>query len=178
MGSHHEEVAGGVFFKDAVGRGVDPGGILDAEPDNLVLEHLLPFALAEDVQPPGPAQRFRDQRPGVQQAVEALLVVQAADGDHAMVARLVRDALRDGGVGDDGEVGQFAPHRGVLAREHHEAVEAPDNPLVHPGADAVHQAHQALAVVLQAEQLVEVQFQHLQATVLDVRDEGRFRREE
>ena len=123
------------------------------------------------------AQPLREQGPGVQQAVEALLVVQPTHGDYAVVAGFALDVRHcDGGVGHDGQVWQVPPHFCILPRQDDEVVETTDDLLVLFHADAVRQAQQALAVVLQAEQLVIMQFQHLQAAVRDVRDEGRLRR--
>ena len=149
----------GVFLKNLRCWAVDPRRSGDAEVLGHLPEHRLPIPLAEDVQPPVSTQVFRQQRPGLQQAVEALLVVEPADGDDAAGGIVVPYVGKlQGGVGNDLQVRQSAPVACILAGQDDEPVEPADDALVLPGAEAVGQSQQSASSVLQTEKLAVVQF--------------------
>ncbi len=82
----------------------------------------------------------------------------------------------EGRIGNDRQIGKCAPVAGIFPGQYHETVETANDAFILPGAEAVGQSQQPATIVLQAEILVEMQFQHFLASILDLRDKRGLRR--
>ena len=110
--------------------------------------------------------------PRLDQAVEALLVIQAADGNSPLRAQVrTLDVLQHRRIRNHTHSRDISPHTGILLCQHDKTVEAPHEPVIRMRPPSVGQSHKPAAAVLQMEQLTLVQLKHLTAAILQVRDE-------
>ena len=150
MGTHRQQSAGGIFFKDVLSWWLDPGGIGNAQIVNLLPQHRFPFSLAENVEPPFLKQVAGQERPGIEQAVESFLVVEPAHSNYASALRGLGWCCgrQQRGIGNHFQIGQRPPIAGILPGEDHESVETSDNPQILPASETVGKAKQPVPIVL------------------------------
>ena len=143
-----------VFIVNVFHWAIESDAVLYPKSLNPSLQHLPPFSLSENVQPPvSEPSVFLNYSPGINQSVKAFLIVQTPYGDDSFS---ILNAVSGPGfissdygspkilcrIGNDPHPGYITPHCRILLRQHDEPVKLPHQSLISPGPIPVREAHQ------------------------------------